>query len=264
MRIATACLAFLMTAPAGAALDWDSALKGEHRAEQNSIRDGWRHPRKTLEFFGIREGMSVVELSPSGGWYTEVLAPLLNGNGTYYAAHYSVNSPGYNRRNLGGYLQKLGEDDAIYGEVVVTVLAPPDALEIAPAGSADLVLAFRNVHSWMGIDALAEVFTAAFTALKPGAVFGVVQHRAKDGLSVEQMKKTGYISEDYVIAAARTVGFRLDARSNINANPKDTADHEEGVWELPPGLRGDESGHAAKLAIGESDRMTLRFVKPKT
>lgn len=264
MRIATACLAILMTAPAGAALDWDSALSGEHRAEKNSIRDSWRHPRKTLEFFGIREGMSVVELSPSGGWYTEILAPLLNGDGTYYAAHYSVNGGGYYRRSLGGYLQKLGEDNEIYGEVIVTALAPPDALEIAPAGSADLVLAFRNVHSWMGNDTLAEAFTAAFTALKPGGVFGVVQHRASDGRSVELMKDTAYISEDYVIAAARSVGFELDGRSDINANPKDTADHEGGVWELPPVLRGDESGHAAKLAIGESDRMTLRFVKPKS
>jgi predicted methyltransferase len=144
----------------------------------------------------------------------------------------------------------------------VTTLAPPESIVIAPPASADLVLAFRNVHSWMRAGTLADTFVAAYDALKPGGVFGIVQHRAKDGRDQERMKETGYISEDFVIAAARSVGFELAGRSEVNANPKDTGDYEGGVWELPPSLAGDESTRAARIAVGESDRMTLKFVKP--
>lgn len=254
--------ATLVALPASAALDWSAALKGEHREAKNAARDEFRHPRETLEFFGLKEGMTVVELAPGGGWYTEVLAPLLRGNGSYYAAHYGPNSGAYARRSLGGYLQKLGENNDVYGEVTVTTLAMPSGVVIAPAGSADLVVAFRNVHSWMRAGTLAETFVAAFDALKPGGVFGIVQHRARDGRDEEAMKATGYVSEDFVIAAARSVGFELDERSEINANAKDTADYEKGVWELPPSLRGDEKDREARAAVGESDRMTLRFIKP--
>jgi len=255
-------LGLALAAPVQADLDWKTALQGEHRSEKNAARDPYRHPRQTLEFFGLREDMTVVELSPGGGWYTEVLAPLLAPSGNYYAAHYSVNGGSYARRALGRYLQKLGEDDEVYGKVTVTTLSPPSTVVIAPPGAADMVLAFRNVHSWMGSDSLAEVFVAAFDALKPGGVFGVVQHRAKDGRDVERMKDTGYVSEDHVIAAALSVGFELADRSEINANPKDTGEWEGGVWELPPSLAGDEADREARLAIGESDRMTLKFVKP--
>ena len=206
--------------------------------------------------------MTVVELAPGGGWYTEVLAPLLREKGGYYAAHYGPNGRAYYRRSLGAYLQKLGENDDVYSGVTVTTLAPPASVVIAPPGTADMVLAFRNVHSWMRAGTLAETFVAAFEALKPGGVFGVVQHRAKDGRDEERMKATGYVSEDYVIAAARSVGFELAGRSEVNANPKDTADYPDGVWELPPSLRGDEANREARMAVGESDRMTLRFVKP--
>lgn len=253
----------IVVTPAWAALDWDTALTGEQRSAKNKARDVFRHPRETLEFFRIEEGMTVVELSPSGGWYTEILAPLLRGNGTYYAAHYGPNASAYYRRSLGGFLQKLGENDALYGEVIVTALAPPASSEVAPAGSADLVLAFRNIHSWMRGGVLAEALTAAHTALKPGGVFGVVQHRASDGRDADAMKASAYISEDYVIAAAMSVGFELDDRTDLNANPKDPTDHAQGVWELPPVLRGDPSERDAKIAIGESDRMTLRFIKPE-
>jgi predicted methyltransferase len=263
VRLISALLTLMLALPASAALDWDSALGGAHRSDADKARDAFRHPRETLEFFGLEEGMTVVELAPGGGWYTEILAPLLRGNGSYYAAHYGPNSGAYYRRSLGRYLSKLGENDDLYGEVVVTTLAPPDAVVIAPEGSADMVLAFRNVHSWMNAGTLAETFSAAFDALKPGGVFGVVQHRASDGRDVEAMKESAYISEDHVIAAARSVGFELAARSEINANPKDPTDHAGGVWELPPSLRGKESEREAKRAIGESDRMTLRFVKPR-
>ncbi|WP_439106792.1 class I SAM-dependent methyltransferase [Congregibacter sp.] len=254
--------AIFMTAPASAALDWDTALNGKHRSEKNSARDVFRHPRETLEFFGIEEDMTVVELSPGGGWYTEVLAPLLHEKGSYYAAHNSPNGGAYSRRSLGGYLQKLGENNDIYGNVTVTTLGPADAVVIAPAGTADMVLAFRNVHSWMRGETLANTLLVAYDALKPGGVFGVVQHRANDGSDPERMKETGYVSEDYIIAAARSVGFELDDRSEINANPKDTGDYADGVWELPPSLSTADENRAARMAVGESDRMTLKFVKP--
>jgi predicted methyltransferase len=258
-----ATLFAVAAAPAALAeLDWATALDGEHRSEKNAARDVYRHPRETLEFFGLREDMVVVELSPGGGWYTEVLAPLLAGSGRYYAAHSSPNGSAYGRRALGRYLQKLGENNDVYGGVTVTTLAPPSSIVIAPAGSADLVLAFRNVHSWMNAGVLAETFTAAFDALKPGGVFGVVQHRAKDGRDEARMKETAYISEDFVIAAAKSVGFELGARSDINANPRDTGQWEGGVWELPPTLDVDEAQREARVAIGESDRMTLKFIKP--
>ncbi|EAQ99267.2 class I SAM-dependent methyltransferase [Congregibacter litoralis] len=253
--------AILMSAPATAALDWDKALNGEHRSEKNKARDEFRHPRETLEFFGLKEDMTVVELSPGGGWYTEVLAPLLHDAGSYYAAHNSPNGGAYSRRSLGGYLQKLGKDNDTYGNVTVTTLGPADSVVIAPAGTADMVLAFRNVHSWMRADTLANTLLVAYDALKPGGVFGVVQHRAKDGRDPERMKATGYVSEDYIIAAARSVGFELDGRSEVNANPKDRGDYEDGVWELPPSLNTAEENREAHRAIGESDRMTLKFVK---
>jgi predicted methyltransferase len=254
--------AILISTPVSAALDWDTALSGKHRSEKNAARDVSRHPRETLEFFGLEETMTVVELSPGGGWYTEVLAPLLRENGSYYAAHNSPNGGSYSRRSLGSYLKKLGEEDDVYGAVTVTKLGPAEAVVIAPAGTADMVLAFRNVHSWMRADTLANTLLVAYDALKPGGVFGVVQHRATDGRDPERMKATGYVSEDYIIAAARSVGFELDARSDVNANAKDTGDYADGVWELPPSLRTADENREARMAVGESDRMTLKFVKP--
>lgn len=254
--------ALLLTLPVQAALDWDTALNGEHRSESNAARDEFRHPRETLEFFGLREDSTVVELSPGGGWYTEVLAPLLSQDGRYYAAQGSANAGAYPRRALGAFLIKLGENDALYGNTIVTEFAPPEAMDIAPEGSADLVLAFRNIHSWMRGDVLEEVLAAVHTALKPGGSFGLVQHRGREGITVEEMKNTGYVTEEYVIAAVEAAGLRLEERSEINANPKDTADYEKGVWTLPPSLTNGDTDRERYLAIGESDRMTLRFVKP--
>jgi predicted methyltransferase len=255
-------LSFVLALPASAALDWKAALSGEHRSDANAARDQYRHPRETLEFFGLKEGMNVVELSPGGGWYTEVLAPLMAGKGRSFAAHGSVNGGAYARRALGAYLGKLGEKDDVYGQVIVTELSPPTYLTIAPAGSADLVLAFRNIHSWIRAGSLEAVLGAAFTALRPGGVFGVVQHRGRDGISVDEMKNTGYVTEAFVIAAAEAAGFELAERSEINANPKDPADHERGVWTLPPSLTLGDTDRARYLEIGESDRMTLKFLKP--
>ena len=264
MKTLLGLLLALAVLPAHAELDWNAALAGEHRSEANSVRDAARNPRETLEFFGLREGMTVVELSPGGGWYTEVLAPLLLDNGKLYAAHFGLNAPGaYFRKSLGGYLQKLAENHDLYGSVVVTQLQPPAETTVAPAGSADLVVAFRNIHSWMRSDSLDAVLAAAYAALKPGGTLGIVQHRGEPGLSEEQMASTGYVTEAHVIAAAEAAGFALSERSEINANPRDTRDHPQGVWSLPPSLAGGEEGREAFLAIGESDRMTLRFSKPE-
>jgi predicted methyltransferase len=243
--------------------NWELALKGDQRSASNMERDTFRHPRQTLEFFGLRENMTVVEISPGGGWYTEILAPLLKDKGTLYAAHYALNPPHpYYRRSLGAYLQKLAENGDLYDSVIVTQLQPPQVAETAPAGSADLVLTFRNVHNWVSAGTAEAVLDAAYTALKPGGVLGLVEHRAKPGTAPDVMDKSGYVTEALTIALVEKAGFKLQEKSEINANPKDSADHPKGVWTLPPGLRLGEEKRAYYQSIGESDRMTLKFIKP--
>jgi predicted methyltransferase len=269
--IARTALLLLSLSPAVPALAADdaraaleSAAAGSHRSEQNRARDEWRHPVETLEFFGLRPDMTVVELYPGGGgWYTEILAPFLHDRGTYYAASYDPESTSdYYRRNSKSYTDKLAANPAVYGNVKLTVLAPPDKVDVAPAGSADVVLTFRNIHNWMNSGQVESVFAAAYRALKPGGVFGVTEHRGKPGSEQDPKAESGYVNEDYVITLAKNAGFELAARSEINANPADTKDHPEGVWSLPPGLRGGEVDRDKYLKIGESDRMTLKFVKP--
>lgn len=245
-----------------AELDWQAALSGEHRSEANKARDEYRHPQETLTFFGISPTMTVMEISPGGGWYTEVLAPLMAQNGALIAAHSSPNGGSYARRSLGGFLKKLGENGKVFEAVEVATLQPPSAITPAPAGSVDLVLAFRNVHSWLRADQAEMMFATIAESLKPGGILGIVQHRGGADLTLEQMKKTAYVSEEKVIELAELAGLELDARSEINANPKDTKDHPRGVWTLPPTLAAGDEGRDRYLAIGESDRMTLRFIKP--
>jgi predicted methyltransferase len=264
MKYAIALLLAVIVLPAQAGLDYPAALQGDNRSAENKARDSFRHPVETLQFFGLQAGMTVVEISPGGGWYTEVLAPLMKDKGILYAAHFGMNAPGaYYRNSLGKYLQKLAAAPDVYGSVVVTQLQPPELTAIAPAGSADMVVAFRNVHSWMRADSAQETLVAIYAALKPGGVFGLVQHRAKAGTSIEAMKKSGYVTQDHVLELAVAAGFELAGQSDLNANPKDGADHPEGVWTLPPALRLGEVDKKKYLAIGESDRMTLKFVKPR-
>ena len=263
-------LAGLLATPADAvaqpvdmAARLDAAIAGSHRSEANRARDPHRHPRETLQFFGLRAGQHVVEISPGAGWYTEILAPALRGHGRYTAAHFARSGPDatpYRLKSLEGFVAKLKAQPELYGEVVLTELAPPQFTAIAPAGSADLVLTFRNVHNWAKAGNAAEMFAAFFAALKPGGVLGVVEHRARPGTSFQAMVDSGYMTEAWVIEAAQKAGFRLEARSEVNANPRDTADHPKGVWSLPPNFAAGEREKFA--AIGESDRMTLRFVKP--
>ena len=261
-RQLTAGVLLLSSMGAHADFNWEAALSGEHRSEANRARDEYRHPQETLSFFGIAPGMTVMELSPGGGWYTEVLAPLMDGNGTLIAAHSSPNGGSYARRSLGGFLKKLGENADVYGSVEVSTLQPPTAVSPAEPGTVDRALAFRNVHSWLRTDQAEMMFSVIAETLKPGGVLGIVQHRGEAGLSLEQMKNTAYVSERKVIELAQLAGLELDARSEINANPKDTKDHPRGVWTLPPTLAAGETDRERYVAIGESDRMTLRFIKP--
>lgn len=245
-----------------AADPWHAALQGDHRSEAAKARDSYRHPRETLEFFGVSPGSTVLEMYPGGGWYTDILAPLLAENGTLYAAHMGVNESNYARRALGGFLSKLGANGELYRAVEVTAFNPPQEVIVAPPGSIDVALAFRNIHSWMRLATLETALTSVYDALKPGGVFGVVQHRGIPGMSEQSMKDTGYVDPNYLIGLAELIGFELEAQSEINANPKDTKDYDTGVWTLPPSYRLGDKDRAKYEAIGESDRMTLKFVKP--
>jgi len=254
-----------MDATTSAALD--AAIAGDHRNEANKARDKFRRPKETLAFFGFRSDMTVVEIWPGGGWYTEILAPALKDSGKLYAAQYTVNpSYGYQRRYFGAFLTRLGENPDIYRDVNITTLAPPYALAIAPTGSADMVLTFRNAHNWVnpGYGALSAPlsFKTMFDVLKPGGVLGIVDHRWPDPKTEDPKADDGYISEERIIKLAEAAGFELAARSDMNRNPKDNHEHAEGVWTLPPSLALGDQDREKYVSIGESDRMTLKFIKP--
>jgi len=245
----------------------DAAIAGEHRSESNRARDKFRHPKETLAFFGFRSDMTVVEIWPGGGWYTEILAPALKASGKLYAAQYSVNPKyGYQRRYFGAFLSKLGATPDVYRDVEITTLDFPYALSIAPAGSADMVLTFRNAHNWVnpGYGELAAQlsFKVMFDVLKPGGVLGVVDHRWPDVKTEDPNAENGYVSEDRIISLAKAAGFELAARSDMNRNKADDHEHIEGVWTLPPSLALGDKDREKYLAIGESDRMTLKFIRP--
>lgn len=242
-----------------------SAIAGSQRSAANVSRDSARHPYETLSFFGIKPSMTVVELSPGGGWYTEILAPYLRKDGKLIAAaNDPASSSDYGRRSFASYKKKLDADTASYDKVALGIFEPPSKLSYAPKNSADMVLTFRNIHNWMphGDANMKALFQSVFDTLKPGGVFGVVEHRLPASTTSEAGTGTGYVHEAYVIRMAESVGFTLAAKSEINANPKDHAKHENGVWALPPVLANKDKDLAKYQAIGESDRMTLKFVKP--
>jgi predicted methyltransferase len=235
------------------------AVAGTWRSPANKARDQYRHPVATLEFFGIKPDMTVIELSPGGGWYTEILAPFLYAHG-----HLIEAAPPSRDGGPTHFEQMLKANPGVYGHVAKVVpFSPPDHVNLGPDGSADMVLTFRNTHDWLNRspETLDAVFQAAYKVLKHGGIFGVTDHRAKPFADATQSSKTLHrIPEDYMIEAGLRAGFRLAGVSDINANPKDPEDIN--VHHLPPDLVGPDSEHAKMQAIGESDRMTLKFVKP--
>jgi predicted methyltransferase len=239
----------------------DVILAGDQRSAADKARDIYRHPKETLLFFGIRPDMHVVEIWPDTGWYTQIIGPLVHGRGQYYAA-LEPRDPAstYLTRRRQAFRDMLASRPDLYGGTEITTLGPADA-EIAPAGSADLVLTFRNLHDWMAEGWAPQALAAIYRALKPGGVLGVVDHRGKPGLPQDPQAKSGYVEEDYAIHLIESAGFKLVANSQINANPNDTKDYPQGVWTLPPTFRLGATDHDKYAAIGESDRFTLKFVK---
>ena len=241
-----------------------AAIAGSARTPANVVRDGARHPYETLSFFGIKPTMTVVELSPGAGWYTEILAPYLRGQGKLIAAGSDPQGSEGARRSAARFQQKLDTNPAAFDKVEIGAFSPPSTYRIAPKGTADMVLTFRNIHNWIpvGEDGLKVLFGQVYDSLKPGGVFGVVEHRLPANKPQDATASSGYLHEAYVIRLAENAGFRLAGKSEINANPKDTADHQGGVWALPPTYANKDVDRAKYEAIGESDRMTLKFVKP--
>ena len=246
----------------------DAVLAGDWRDADNAARDAWRHPRETLAFFGVGPSQTIVEISPGGGWYTEILAALPGEKGGYIGV---INDPAKsgNERAQNYYTEantklrdKLAARPDVYGEATLVEI-DPKAPVIGEPGSADVVLTFRNVHNWVMAGNEAAMFQSFYDVLAPGGVLGVVEHRAAAGKTLAEVKTSGYLPEDYVIGLAEAAGFVLEEKSEINANPADTKDHPNGVWTLPPGNNHEEADAAKYAAIGESDRMTLRFRKPE-
>lgn len=243
------------------------AVSDASRPNEQKVRDEYRHPQQTLRFFGIQADMTVVEIWPGGGWYSNILAPLLKDKGQYYAAHFLINeaTSDYFKKSHSEFAQKIASFEP-YSKVKLTSFDPSGTTAIAPAGSSDAVLTFRNIHNWYmrnGEQGVENAFATFFTALKKGGVLGVVEHRLPETMADEMQLKSGYMKQSFVIAKAEQAGFKLLASSEINANPLDNTTHPKGVWTLPPSLRLGEQDRAKYLAIGESDRMTLKFVKPE-
>lgn len=236
-------------------------LAADHRADSRA-RDGYRHPKETLTFFGIRRDMTVVEVWPGAGWYTEILAPLLRDRGKLYAAHLDPGSSEYAKNAVERYRAKLSSRPDLYDRVEVTMMAaPPNAQPIAPPGSADLVVTFRNLHNWMMFGWERAAFESIHTALKPGGVLGIVEHRGDPKIPQDPKAASGYVNEAFAIELIESVGFKLAGRSEVNANPKDTKNYEKGVWTLPPTYAEGPESRDRYARIGESDRFTLKFVK---
>lgn len=243
----------------------EQAMWGDHRSEANIARNRYRHPVGTLDFFGLRADMTVMEIWPGAGWYTEVLAPVLRESGKLVVATWDPEvegQPGYRYELPEQMRQAFAARPDVYEQVEVVHYSPPESASLGAAGSVDMVVTFRNTHGWVNHGQAGAVYAEFARVLKPGGVLGVVQHRAADGADAAGTARSGYVSEAAVIALAEAAGLVLEARSEINANPKDTKDHPEGVWTLPPSFRLGEKDRETYAAIGESDRMTLRFRKP--
>ncbi len=240
----------------------DGILAGSQRSEENRARDRYRHPKETLLFFGIRPETRVLEVWPEPGWYTEIIAPLVRARGQYYAGVIAPNPASRNITNrLQSYRSELASRPDLYDRVAV-VTFPTDGSDVLPPNSVDMVLTFRNIHDWMARGEASNAFATMYRALRPGGVLGVVEHRGVPGAPQDPQAKSGYVEEDYAVKLIEAQGFKLVAKSQINANPSDTKDYEQGVWTLPPTYRLGGRDREKYAAIGESDRFTLKFVKP--
>ena len=256
--------------PAPGSLEW--AVAGDWRSAEDRARDRWRHPVESLKFWGLRPGITVVEFWPGLGWYSDILAPYLARNdGMLVEVQFA---PGVSDGTAGAKVmetlrRRFVARPGLYGQPAASAFGPGTGPP-APAGSADLVLFLRNLHDWMAAGIADKAFHDAYAALKPGGVLGVEEHRAPPGEAQDPLATDGYVQEDYVKQLAMEAGFRFDGSSEVNANPKDDHHHPFGVWTLPPTRQSAPAGqpddpkfdHAPYDAVGESDRMTLRFVKP--
>lgn len=239
------------------------AIHAKHRSVKNKTRDIYRNPYKTLHFFEVEPGMKVIEISPGAGWYTEILSPYLGKKGDLILTTFSDKSKRSYAPKLNQRLKKLISNKKVFKNVSLVTMETPDFVsDLAEKNSVDRVLTFRNVHGWMKDGKAREVFQKFYDALKPGGVLGVVEHRAKTNKRQDPKAKSGYVREDYVIDLAKSVGFKFVAKSEVNANYNDSTDHPNGVWTLPPSLRVKENKKSFYQAVGESDRMTLKFAKP--
>ncbi|CAM2007248.1 class I SAM-dependent methyltransferase [Acanthopleuribacter pedis] len=243
----------------------EAIADGAHRSAEHKARNGARHPAETLAFFGLKPNMTVIEIHPGDhGWYTEVIAPYLQKEGTYIAMGHPLDSDNkWVQRGHQRFAEKLAANP-IYNKVQRAAIRDAKAEGVAP-GSADMVLTFRNVHNFITHDGNPDgMFAMFYGLLKPGGILGVVQHRDGEKAAAGPLGERGYLSEAVVIALAEKAGFQLAGKSEINANPKDTKDHPYGVWTLPPTLyhKDKDADRTKWQAIGESDRMTLKFVKP--
>lgn len=265
-RLAVAAVLLAHGAAAAPSPTLAEVIAAPHRTPAFVARDAWRHPQETLSFFAVKPTDTVVEIWPGGaGWYTEILAPYLRERGRYVAAIQPVSLPqtdDYARRGAERFRAKLASNPAVYERTEISEFRPPERAEAVPPGTADVVLTFRNVHNWMEDGYEAAAFEAFYTMLKPGGTLGLVEHRAAPGTSREQSIVSGYVTEAYIRALAYAAGFVLAGSSPVNDNTKDSKNYPEGVWTLPPVLRLKDQDRDKYLAIGESDRMTLKFVKP--
>ena len=255
---------FTMGADVAEVRPLDNIIAGDHRSEQNKSRDDQRHPKQTLEFFGIQPNMTVVEVWPSGGWYTEILAPYLNEDGQYISASFDFKSDSaFIQRVAKIFLGKLEKRPDLYSNVKHGVLMLPDNIDVADPNTVDMVLTFRNIHNWMARGQERIAIKAFYDMLKPGGILGVVEHRGDESVPQDPASKSGYVNESYMVQIAKEAGFILDASSEINANSLDVKKHAEGVWTLAPTYRAQNDEQKKALSkIGESDRFTLRFKKP--
>lgn len=259
-------LAMLTAVPFATALANDQStlahlLKAPYRTQANVVRDVHRHPIETLTFFGVKETSTVVEILPgSRGYYLEILAPFLKDRGVYIAANRDEAAAPRYLEDHQKFLARLKEDESVFAKVKVTKFNA-DRHEIAPAGSADFVLTFRNLHNWIERNEIDGALRAFHKALKPGGVLGVVDHRGRADIAQEAQMKFGYVREDVAIKLMERAGFKLAGTSPVNNNPKDTKDYPDGVWTLPPSFRLGDKDRAKYQAIGESDRFTHRYVK---